>query len=257
MIYIDSKENNTFKKIKKYRTKKYRDKEKRFIAEGVKFLDFDTVPEYILIDEGFLCDETTSEKIKKFSESIIITLSQTLFSQLSSQENSQGIILVYKYEENYINMIEDNIIILDRVGDPGNLGTIIRTADAAGYRDIVLTKGSVDCYNEKTVRSTMGSIFNVRLYYIEEEVLLNFLKEKEYKIISTVLSDDCIPYTEMKLGEKNAVVFGNEGSGIGENIVNNSDEKVIIPIYGTAESLNVAMACGIIMYKCRELENLK
>ena len=167
MIYIDSKENNTFKKIKKYRTKKYRDKEKRFIAEGIKFLDFDTVPEYILIDEGFLCDKTTSEKIKKFSESIIITLSQTLFSQLSSQENSQGIILVYRYEENYINMIEDNIIVLDRVGDPGNLGTIIRTADAAGYRDIVLTKGSVDCYNENTVRSTMGSIFNVRLYYIE------------------------------------------------------------------------------------------
>ena len=99
----------------------------------------------------------------------------------------------------------------------------------------------------------MGSIFNVNLYYAEEEKLLNFLKEKGYKIISTVLSDDCIPYTEMKLEKRNAVVFGNEGSGIGENIIKNSHEKVIIPIYGTAESLNVAMACGIIIYKCREL----
>lgn len=99
----------------------------------------------------------------------------------------------------------------------------------------------------------MGSIFNVRLYYIEEEGLLNFLKEREYKIISTVLSKDSIPYTKMKLKNKNAIIFGNEGSGIGDNIVKNSNEKVIIPIYGTAESLNVAMACGIIIYKVREI----
>ena len=253
MIYIDSKENNTFKKIKKYRIKKYRDKDRRFLAEGVKFLDFSTVPEYILIDKNFSENEEILKKVKKFKESEIIILSESLFSQLSSQENSQGVILVYEYKEHDINNVEDNIIVLDRVGDPGNLGTIIRTADASGYKDIILTKGSVDAYNEKTVRSTMGSIFNVRLYYIEEETLLKFLKEKEYKIISTVLSNDCIPYTEMKLNKKNAIIFGNEGSGIGENIVNHSDEKVIIPIYGTAESLNVAMACGIIMYKCREL----
>ena len=193
------------------------------------------------------------KKIEKFEKSEKLVLSQGLFSQLSSQENSQGIILVYKYEEKDIENAGDNVIVLDRVGDPGNLGTIIRTVDAAGFKDIILTKGSVDCYNEKVIRSTMGSIFNINLYYTEEEKLLNFLKEKNYKIISTVLSDDCIPYTEMKLEKRNAVVFGNEGSGIGENIIKYSHEKVIIPIYGTAESLNVAMACGIIIYKLREL----
>lgn len=253
MLYIDSKENNSFKKIKKYKTKKYRDKDKRFLAEGVKFLDFDTVPEYIIIDEEFSENKEIINRIKKFENSEKIVLSSTLFSQLSSQENSQGVILVYKYKENDINMVGDNIIVLDRVGDPGNLGTIIRTADACGYKDIVLVKGSVDCYNEKVVRSTMGSIFNINIYYIEEEELLKFLKERKYKIISTVLSDDCIPYTEMKLEKRNAIVFGNEGSGIGENIIKNSDEKIIIPIYGSAESLNVAMACGIIIYKCREM----
>lgn len=257
MIFIDSKENNSLKKIKKLRTKKYRDSEKKFLAEGTKFLDFDIVPETIIIDEKFSKNPEILEKIKKFEKSQKIILAENLFSQLSSQENSQGVILVYKYEENDIERIENNVIVLDRVGDPGNLGTIIRTADAAGFRDIILTKGSVDCYNEKTVRSTMGSIFNVKLYYVEEERLLEILKEKNYKIISTVLSDDCIPYTEMTLKEKNAVVFGNEGSGIGENIINHSDEKVIIPIYGTAESLNVAMACGIIIYKCREILSSK
>ena len=253
MIFIDSKENNTFKKIKKLRTKKYRDSEKKFLAEGVKFLDFDTVPEIIFIDENYSENSEILNKIEKFKKSQKIVLSETLFKQLSSQENSQGVILVYSYPENNIDEIGDNVIVLDRVGDPGNLGTIIRTADAAGFKDIILTKGSVDCYNEKTVRSTMGSIFNVRLYYIEEETLLNILKEKKYKVISTVLSEDCIPYTEMKLSDRNAIVFGNEGSGIGENIIKNSHEKVIIPIYGTAESLNVAMACGIIIYKVREL----
>lgn len=257
MIFIDSKENNTLKKIKKLRTKKYRDIEKRFLAEGVKFLDFDIVPEIIVIDEKFSKNQEILEKIKKFKNIQIIILAENLFVQLSSQENSQGVILVYKYDENILENISNNIIVLDRVGDPGNLGTIIRTADAAGFRDIILTKGSVDCYNEKTVRSTMGSIFNVNLYYIEEEKLLNFLKEKNYKIISTVLSDDCIPYTKMSLKEKNAIIFGNEGNGIGENLINHSHEKVIIPIYGTAESLNVAMACGIIIYKCRELLSSK
>ena len=253
MIYIDSKENNTLKYLKKLKLKKYRDKEKKFLAEGTKFLDFETKPEYIILTKNYSEDSVILDKIKRLDKSKVIVLSDNLFEQLSSQENSQGVILVYNYEENDINSVGDNIIVLDRVGDPGNLGTIIRTVDAAGFRDIVLTKGSVDCFNEKTVRSTMGSIFNVRLYYIDEDVLLNFLKEKGYKIISTVLSDDCISYTDMKLTEKNAIIFGNEGSGIGENIIKNSHEKVIIPIYGTAESLNVAMACGIIIYKCREI----
>lgn len=253
MIYIDSRENNTLKKLKKLKTKKYRDQEKKFLAEGVKFFDFDIAPEYIIIDEAFSQKKEILEKVKKFPESTVIILSENLFAQLSSQENSQGVILVYKYTENDINKIENNVIVLDKVGDPGNLGTIIRTADAAGFKDIILTKGSVDCYNEKVVRSTMGSIFNINLYYVEEEFLLKFLKEKNYKLISTVLSDDCVPYTKMKLEERNAIIFGNEGNGIGENIINSSDEKVIIPIYGTAESLNVAMACGIIIYKCREI----
>lgn len=253
MIYIDSKENNTLKYLKKLKLKKYRDKEKKFLAEGTKFLDFETIPEYIILTKNYSEDSIILDKIKRFDKSKVIIFSDNLFEQISSQENSQGVILVYNYEENDINSVGDNIIVLDRVGDPGNLGTIIRTVDAAGFKDIVLTKGSVDCFNEKTVRSTMGSIFNVRLYYIDEDILLNFLKEKKYKIISTVLSDDCISYTNMKLTEKNAIVFGNEGSGIGENIIKNSHEKVIIPIYGTAESLNVAMACGIIIYKCREI----
>lgn len=252
MIRIDSKDNNTFKKIKKLKQKKYRDQEKMFLAEGTKFLDFKEEPKYILIDEEFDYSNIKN-KLEKFSSEKII-LPSSLFSQISSQENSQGIILVYPYEEKNMSDIVGDVIILDKVGDPGNLGTIIRTADASGFKNIILTKGSVDSYNEKTIRSTMGSIFNINLYYVSEEELKSFLRGNGYRVIATTLHKDSIPYTSMKISEKNAIIFGNEGNGIGESLINFSDEKVIIPIYGSAESLNVAMACGIILYKVREIQ---
>lgn len=251
MLEINSKDNNLFKRIKKLKQKKYREQEKLFLAEGIKFLDFSKEPNYIFIDSDFDFS-VIQERFNKFSCDKYI-LSSQLFKQLTSQENSQGVILVYSFNEYSLEEIEDNIIVLDKVSDPGNLGTIIRTVDAAGFKDIILTTGSVDCYNEKTIRSTMGSIFNVRITYLTEERMVEFLKEKNYKLIATALDKTSIPYTEMSLSNKNAIIFGNEGNGIGKNLLDIADEKVIIPIYGTAESLNVAMACGIILYKVREL----
>jgi len=246
---IKSRDNKFFKRIKKLKTKKYRDKENLFIAEGHKFLDFKEVPKYIIVREN--CDRY-DEKIGRFSCEKYI-LSDPLFNEITTQENSQGIILIYGMSEGRIEALEDNIVVLDRVQDPGNLGTIIRVADAAGYRDIILTKGSVDVYNDKCVRSSMGSLFNMNILYVEEGKLLEELRGKKYKMFVTALASDAINYSEMKLGKKNAVIFGNEGQGVSEEIIEAADQKVIIPIYGSAESLNVAMASGIMLYKCREL----
>lgn len=251
MLQINSKDNNLFKRIKKLKQKKYREQERLFLAEGIKFLDFSKTPKFIFIDGDFDY-ETIQERLDRFSCDKYI-LSSQLFKQLTSQEHSQGVILVYSYEEYSLDDLEDNIVILDKVSDPGNLGTIIRTVDASGFKDIILTTGSVDCYNEKTIRSTMGSIFNVRISYLDEDKMIELLREKNYKLIATALDKTSVPYTEMKLANKNAIIFGNEGNGIGEKLLKEADEKVIIPIYGTAESLNVAMACGIIIYKVREL----
>jgi TrmH family RNA methyltransferase len=246
---INSKDNKFYKAVKKLKIKKYREKEKLFIAEGYKFLDFNERPRAIILKEG---DDKYQDKVDSFDCDKYI-LPQSLFKELSSQENSQGVILVYHMGEPSIESIEDNIVILDRVQDPGNLGTIIRIADAAGYKDIILLKGSVDVYNEKTVRSSMGSIFNINFIYMEEEELLKFLDENKYKSMVTALREDAISYTDMTLGNKNAIIFGNEGQGVSEKIIEASESKVIIPIYGSAESLNVAVACGIVLYKCREL----
>ncbi|MGL5354971.1 MAG: TrmH family RNA methyltransferase [Cetobacterium sp.] len=253
MDIITSKDNELYKAIKKLKTKKYRDLEQQFLAEGRKFLEFEENPKIIIFKEGI--SEDIIDTSKKYDCKKII-LSEKLFKELSSQENSQGVIICYASKVKELKDIDKNIVVLNRVADPGNLGTIIRVADAAGFKDIILTKGSVDCYNDKTVRSSMGSILGVNIYYIEENEVIQFLKEKEYKIIVTALEKDSIPYTKMKLNEKNAFIFGNEGDGVSKEIIEKSDEKVIIPIYGSAESLNVAMATGIILYDVRnKLEN--
>ena len=252
MEFINSLDNSTIKKVKKLKQRKYREEEKKFLAEGRKFLDFTYTPDLIILKENFEDFENITTKLERFDCRKIV-VNDRIFKELTSQENSQGVILVYPYCETNIEKINDNIIVLDKIQDPGNLGTIIRVADAAGFKDIILSKGSVDCYNEKCVRSSMGSIFNMNIVYMEELQLIHFLKEKKYKFLVTALENNSIEYTDITLNEKNAIIFGSEGNGVSDNFLKAADETVIIPIYGSAESLNVAMASGIILYKVREL----
>lgn len=252
MDYINSLENSTIKKIKKLKIKKYREEEQLFLAEGRKFLDFDFQPYTLIFHEKYEITYEIEKKLEKFQCRKII-VSDKIFAQLTSQENSQGVIIVYPMIKGNLENLRNNIIVLDKIGDPGNLGTIIRVADAAGFKDLLLTKGSVDCWNEKVVRSSMGSILNMNIIYLDTDELLELLKEKNYKIEVTALDKDSVEYTKISLGEKNAVVFGSEGDGVSPEFLKQCDEKLIIPIYGTAESLNVAMACGIILYKVKEI----
>ncbi len=245
---IASRDNPLFKKIKKLKQRKYRESEMLFIAEGFKFLEFDIKPEIIAVNE-----EKEHSLAPFLDNSEYILFPKQMFNEISSQENSQGIILVYKYEFNKLNGTEKNIVVIDRVQDPGNLGTIVRTADAAGFTDIILIEGTTDLYSEKCVRSSMGSIFNVNPYFLNEEEFLNFTKSNNYNIISTALNEKSINYEKMSIGEKNCIVFGNEGNGVSDNILAHSNELVIIPIYGKAESLNVSVAAGVTLYKWREL----
>lgn len=254
MEFINSLDNSTIKKVKKLKQRKYREEEKKFLAEGRKFLDFTYTPDLIILKENFEDFENITTKLERFDCRKIV-VNDKIFKDLTSQENSQGVILVYPYCETNIGKINNNIIVLDKIQDPGNLGTIIRATDAAGFKDIILTKGSVDCYNEKCVRSSMGSIFNMNIVYMEELQLIQFLKEKKYKFLVTALENNSIEYTDITLSEKNAIIFGSEGNGVSDNFLKVADETVIIPIYGSAESLNVAMASGIILYKVRELMN--
>ena len=180
MIVIESKDNTLFKYTKKLKERKHRTKENKYIIEGFRLVQEAFKAkcniEYIIVNEGgkVKLEEYLSQYINNIK---IYEMRNELFSQLTSTENTQGIIAVANIN-NSISDINGNFYLLcDKVQDPGNLGTIIRTAHAAGVNAIILTKGTVDIYNDKTIRSTMGSIFYIPIIYDNDLILFKKVKE--------------------------------------------------------------------------------
>ena len=249
--YIVSRDNKQYKFLKKLKDKKYRDQNNVFLAEGEKFLKENIHFSKIIINESKYQYFEDKYNISKYDN--VLVLSENLFEQISTQETSQGILLIYYKVAKTLDEIKGDVIVLDDVQDPGNIGTIIRTMIATNFTNLLLTKSSVDVYSPKVVRATMGGIFKVNVIYSDRESILKFLKEKEYNIIGTALNDDSIDYRDVVLKkDNNAYVFGHEGNGISEEILTQLDQKAIIPIYGDIESLNVSVAVAVFLYKMRE-----
>ncbi len=253
---IASQDNKFYKILKKLGKKKYRDENNIFKAEGEKFLKENINFNKIIVMESKYKYLEDKYNISQFNNLTI--LKDELFEEISDQETSQGVIVLYSKSLTTINDINGDVVILDDVQDPGNIGTIIRTMEATAFKNLILTKGSVDVYNPKTVRATMGGIFKLNIIYETPENIIKFLKNENYQVISTLLDETSIDYDKVILKEKNAYIFGNEGHGITEIFINNTDIKAIIPIYGDIDSLNVSVASGVFLYKMREkLENSK
>ena len=162
MIWIESKENTFFKLAKKLKDRKGRNKEQKYIIEGFRLVQ-EAFKAGCKID-SIVVNNDGEKKLKQYLEQYldgvrVYLMEDGLFSQLTSTENPQGIIAVLEIEDKRDNLNGDFYLLCDKVQDPGNLGTIIRTAHAAGVTGIILTKGTVDIYNDKVIRSTMGSIF--------------------------------------------------------------------------------------------------
>lgn len=253
MIYIESKENNFFKNIKKLKERRFRDKEGLFILEGLRLIEEAIKArmkiEYIIISRDY------EEKFEDFlmKNNILSTkiniLSNNLFMQIASTENPQGIMAVVRKKNNDKILNGDFYLICDKVQDPGNLGTIIRTAHAAGVNGIILTKGTVDIYNDKTIRSTMGSIFYIPIFYDDENYsVIRALKENGFNLVATSLSESK-NFFEEDLKGKTILAVGNEGNGISNELFELADKKVKIPMPGGAESLNVSIATSIILFE--------
>ena len=249
--YIVSRDNKQYKFLKKLKDKKYRDQNNVFLAEGEKFLKENIHFSKIIINESKYKYFEDKYNISKYDN--VLVLAENLFEQISTKETSQGILLIYSKNAKRLEEIKGDVVVLDDVQDPGNIGTIIRTMIATKFINLLLTKSSVDVYSPKVVRATMGGIFKVNVIYSDRENILKFLKEKEYNIIGTALQEDSIDYSEVVLNKNNnAYVFGHEGNGISKEILNQLDQKAIIPIYGDIESLNVSVAVAVFLYKMRE-----
>ena len=179
--------------------------------------------------------------------------SEKVFAEVSEMDTPQGILaVIYKSEQKIEEAITDssfNIVILESVRDPGNVGTIIRTADACGINAVVLSKGSVDLYNSKTIRATMGSMFHIPVF--TEVDIISFI-EKLKTLGATVLGADphsSISCIDIEAAGSTAIIIGNEANGLSDEVKAITTKNITIPMLGKAESLNAGVAAAILMYE--------
>jgi len=203
-------------------------------------------------------DRVRTKTIEKIDEcakrSIYIEeVSHELMAKVSDTETPQGIIVVlnqHKYTLN--NLLGANMLILENIQDPGNLGTMIRTAEGAGISGILMTKGCVDIYNPKTVRSTMGSLYRVPFMYTDDLGNdISVIKSKGVKVYAAHLHGECF-YDEIEYSMDSAFLIGNEGNGLTDETASMADEYIKIPMEGKLESLNAAVSAAILMYNARK-----
>ncbi|MCF7906338.1 RNA methyltransferase [Patescibacteria group bacterium] len=236
---IISKENKKIKHIKKLiNSKKYRYDNKEYILEGEKFINDSENIKEIYINEKF-----NISKLKNTKSNFEI-ISNNIFEKIKQTKNTQGIISVMKMNYKIIKDSEKiksgKFIYLDNIQDPGNIGTIIRSAVAFNFDGIIFGKGTCDIYNEKTIRSSAGSLEKIKIFFIEDEKIL-------YKnnLISADMNGKNI--NKFKFPEDFILAIGNEGNGLSEDIIKNSKEIISIPISENIESLNAGVSAGIIM----------
>lgn len=255
MQMITSKDNEIIKGIRKLKDKKYRDENNLYIIEGIKMIE-EAIKERALISKIVICEECLeSETIDKkllyeIAKFDCIYVCKKVFEHITTVVNPQGIMAVIEKnnKNNKIDYKEDIILVLDGIQDPGNLGTILRTADSVSLKQIIVTKATADVFNPKVVRSTMGAIFRVNV--IEAENIVSTLKEikkNKFKIMATSLEGNQSIYdVDYK---KKAIVIGNEANGVSEPVLEMADNKVKIPMLGKTESLNASIATGVILYE--------
>ena len=256
MNVISSKDNEIVKSVKKLKEKKYRDSENAYIVEGIKMvkeaiIEKASIRQIIICDDCEKSDNIPKELMYEIAKYDCMYVTSKVFKYISEVQTPQGVLAVIEKNNGDldINYNEDIIVALDDIQDPGNLGTILRTVDSVGLTQILVSKGTADCYNPKVVRSSMGAIYIVKV--IECDDLLETLKQvkrNKFKVLVTSLGDNSKNIYDMKYNKK-VLVIGNEANGVEERIMNMADEKVKIPMLGRTESLNAAVATGIVLYE--------
>ncbi len=251
MREIRSKDNKIWKRCEQLTMRKYRDRSGLYLIEGENLLD-EAIRNHVRI-ETVLVREDCQKALPPEAADKAFLLDARLFDKLAQTVTSQGILaVVAKAEvrkEDFIGLPGSNFIVLDRLQDPGNIGTILRTADAAGYRLAILMKGTADVYAPKVVRAATGSLFRMPVVSMAStEELVEFTRAAGKKLTATCLDAQRCYYDE-DLTHDIALVIGNEGRGVAPALIESSELRIKIPMQGNIESLNAAVAAGVLMYE--------
>lgn len=244
MKRIESPKNERIKEIKKLHTKKGREQAREFLIEGEHLVE-EALKSHVNIKELLISEEYTLKKEWDVSNITITYVTDRVMKEVSETQTPQGIAAVCEWLQNELDVSKGSYLLIDSVQDPGNLGTMIRTADACGITAVVLGQGTVDMYNSKVIRATQGSIFHLPVIKSDLE---EWIKEnKDIPVFGTAL-ENASTYTSIEPQDSFALIVGNEGEGVQKSLLNLTDQNLYVPIYGKAESLNVAVATGILLY---------
>ena len=278
MEIISSKDNKRIKYIRSLLEKSgIRKKNHSFVVEGIKLVDealeygnvLDIIVSKSLYEEivsgdlsrNALLSDNGKHIIKQVKQGTSLTVvSDAVFKSVSETITPQGILAEVEMpkhrllEENFLEIAYEKtgkikLLILEDTADPGNLGTIMRTAEAAGVTGVIMGKGTVDIFNPKVVRSTMGSIFRLPFAYVDDlKAVILRLKRDGISFYATHLKGK-ESYRDISYSDKAGILIGNEARGLSDEIANLADTYVIIPMQGKVESLNAAVAAALMMYE--------
>ncbi|XYQ03829.1 TrmH family RNA methyltransferase [Bacillus safensis] len=246
MKYIESAKNTNIKQWKKLHTKKERTKTGLFLVEGIHLVEEalkSGIVKALMVTSPDMLPSHIQPDIELYE------LSEEAFSAMTETETPQHIAAVCTvpvFEEKKV----ERLLLLDAVQDPGNLGTLIRTADAAGLDAVILGEGTVDAFNGKTLRSAQGSHFHLPILKQTLQQAITELKERGVPVYGSALND-AKEYKSVTAEGPFALIVGNEGAGIDPDILQMTDQNLYVPMYGQAESLNVAVAAAVLVYHLR------
>lgn len=251
MNYIESAKNPKVKQWKKLLTKKERDKTGRFLIEGFHLVE-EALKEENLVGQVILSQNAEVPVHFKLEGIEVTYAANDVLKAISDTETPQGIAAVCEQKKMNIDEINpQKVLLIDAVQDPGNIGTMIRTADAAGMDAVILGEGCADPYNPKVIRSTQGSLFHMPVIKGNLADIIDQLKNRDIPVLGTAL-EGADPFEKVGKLESFALLVGNEGQGVDKELLSKTSQNLYIPIYGKSESLNVGIAAGILMYYLRK-----
>lgn len=251
---INSEDNGKIKFLRSLKIKKIRNKESVFIAEGEKVI-LEALSMGVRLRDIFISESFHGEKWQEISDDFkglkVNLVPDNIFNKLADTVNTQGILAIAESKTKNLNDILPfgRYILLDGLNDPGNMGGIIRSADAFSFDGIIVGPNCVDPFNEKVIRSTMASIFRTNLYIMKSQEDISLLKKKMFRIYATTLNEKSKSILDVDLKNNVVLIIGNEANGVSEYFIKEADESIIIPMTGNAESLNASIAASICMYE--------
>lgn len=252
---IISKDNSNIKYVKKLiSSSKFRAETKSFVIEGVRMCE-EALKSKSKILKAFYtkkCAEKFSKlisEIKNHAEQIFL-VSENLIKVISDAQTPQGIVLVCEQKDQIKEVQGRNIVLLENIQNPSNLGSVFRVCDALDVKDVFILNSSCDIYNPKVLRGSMGSIFRLNLFLKDDSLAcINNLKNLGYKIYATVPKINATPLDQVDFSDKIGIILGNEGKGLKEETIAVCDGRITIPMNKETESLNVSVAAGILVWE--------